>query len=153
MRIIGSITPILSSASGIRPENASRTMQGHTIPGGMSGESVGIGTTDSSRLVSSRSRVLRIQCLVEVSFSCRENDRVPATDSEHSVGWEGSRLVAATSLATVHSLASAGCIMCAVGDNTTAAKCTTRIPVAKRVVPRRDNVLILHGTMSRLALS
>ena len=90
---------------------------------------------------------------MEVSFSRRENDRVPATDSERSVGREGSRLVAATSLATVHSLASAGCIMCAVGDNTTAAKCTTGILVAKRIVPRRDNVLIPHGTMSRLALS
>jgi len=72
-------------------------MQGHAIPGGMSSESVGIGMTDSSRLV-----VPARACWgFNASWKCsprRENDRVPATDSERAVGREESRLVAATSL-------------------------------------------------------
>lgn len=77
---------------------------------------------------------------------------MPATDSEHPAGREGSRLVAATSLVTAHSLPSAGCIMRAVGDNTSAAKRTVGILVAKRVVPRRGNALIPHATISWLTL-
>ncbi|TGZ50464.1 hypothetical protein DBV15_04224 [Temnothorax longispinosus] len=75
-------------------------MQGHAIPGGMSSESVGIGTTRPIRLGSSSGS--RACWGFNASWKCPsrcENDRVPATDSERSVGRrERSRLVAATSL-------------------------------------------------------
>lgn len=140
--------PILLLRSGIRPENAPRTMQGHAIPGGMSSESVGIGTTDSSRLVvwvaragdsMPRGSVL----LVVKTIAC--HGRI---QSDSVV--ERSRLVAATSLGTAHSLPSTGCIMRVVGDNTTAGKCTAGILVAKGIVLRRGNALISHATMSWL---